>query len=175
MGSWGGRIFGRQKDLWGFREGSFSHQTCWKPPLLGKLSFVVFISYPGEYQTSETPIELWGIHCLIFFLYIMWYPKGEKINDLSIMVTCWRMILCHANGRTQRFPSVISMTLAFSMWCSSNVAVIQRECNPEISSLALWGARIHEYVLKTCINPFWKAFYLTQKEKYFCLQDINQF
>jgi len=43
------------------------------------------------------------------------------MNDLIIMVTCGRMILCQDNGRTQRssksFPSVISRTLALSVWC----------------------------------------------------------
>lgn len=37
---------------------------------------------------------------------------------------------------------------------NSNIVVIQRECNLEIGLLTLWGAMIHEYILKTCINPF---------------------
>lgn len=129
VGSWGGRIFGGQKDLWGFRGGSFSHQTCWKPPGLGNLSFAVFIWFSkGLPLVKGVPNyrgTCWALGNSLsdFFIYTVVSERGE--NELSqqyvriISVTCWRMILCHANGRTQRssksFPSVICMTLAFSM------------------------------------------------------------
>lgn len=42
--------------------------------------------FSSEYQNSGTPVELQGIHCLIFYRYRMQYHKTEKIKNLSIMV-----------------------------------------------------------------------------------------